>query len=243
MEEVITSAFSRLTTTLPLKPRQQQLDPALAVLHRGILRSFVEQGHPLTREEMGGIMGGDGTGIDAALERLSQDDLIVLDGLQKQVVGAYPMKIEETPHQVEINGHTIHAMCALDAVSISPMFFRQTVINSRCHLSGMPIQIRQRGKQVLDIMPSPDVQVGIRWQSTCGCATYNLCVEMVFFNDRQTAKRWQGVDIENISIFTLVEAIEFGAQYFLPLLQEDGAARRPQRKKFCSQQIDQALVR
>lgn len=233
MKEVIAAAVSRLTATLPLKPRQQQLEPALATLHRDILYAFVEQGRPLTREEMGRIMGGEDTGIDAALARLSQDDLVVLDGLQKRVVGAYPVTVEETPHQIKINGNTIHAMCALDAVSVSPMFEREVVINSRCHLSGMPIQIRQRGKQVLAIQPASDVHVGVRWQSTCGCAAHNLCMEMVFLKDRETAKQWQGDDNENISIFTLTEAIEFGARYFIPLLKVEDASSPAEQTPCC----------
>jgi hypothetical protein len=120
LDDVITSAVSRLTATLPLKPRQQQLEPALVALHRDILHSFVEQGRPLTRDVMDIILDDEGAGIDAALERLRRDDLIVLDRVQREVEGAYPVTVEETPHQVKINGHTIHAMCALDAVSISP---------------------------------------------------------------------------------------------------------------------------
>jgi hypothetical protein len=41
---------------------------------------------------------------------------------------------------------------------------------------------------------------------------------MVFLKDRDTALRWQKGDLENISIFSLSEAILFGAGFFMPLV-------------------------
>jgi hypothetical protein len=43
-------------------------------------------------------------------------------------------------------------------------------------------------------------------------------MEMVFLKDRQTAEEWQDGDTENVSLFTLPEAVEFGKRFFLPLL-------------------------
>jgi len=210
------AAVERLTGQLPLKPRQAALPPALAAVHRAVLRSLVERGRPLTRDEIAAML--PDHDVDAALVRLGGDDLLVLAAGSREVVGAYPVTSEPTPHQVTVHGHTIHAMCALDAVSVAPMFGADTVIESRCHVTGTPIRIRQSGDRLLAVEPADDVQVGVRWQSPTGVAAHSMCLEMVFLADRATGEQWQGGDTDSISLFTVPEAIAFGAAFFLPLL-------------------------
>ena len=73
------------------------------------------------------------------------------------------------------------------------------------------------GNKVLQAMPA-DVHVGIRWQGTSGCAAKNLCMEMIYLKDTATAEAWQQEDIDNISIYSLDDAVELGAAFFIPLL-------------------------
>ena len=142
------------------------------------------------------------------------------------MVGAYPFTTEKTPHTVEISGVKTYAMCAVDALSISPMFDSEVTIESRCQVSGAPIRIRQFQMEILEAQPSLHVHVGVRWQSTRGCAAHSLCMEMVFVCDRETAVKWQSEDRENTSIFTLSEAIEFGAGFFLPLVGKEALVEK-----------------
>jgi len=215
----IEEALNLLNEKLPLKGRQQQLEKELLEVHKGILSSFVEKGRPLTRKEIAGKLAG--KDVDRALKRLGGDDLVVLDAEEENVVGAYPMTMQDTPHHLIVNGHKIHAMCALDSLSVSPMFGLEVAIDSRCHVTGEPIHIHQKAKEVLEVKPSPEVHVGIRWQNTCGCAASSLCMEMVFLKDRDTARKWQGEAVNDISLFTLPEAIEFGERFFAPLIQDE----------------------
>ena len=211
------AAVERLTGQLPLQPRQAALPPGWAAVHRAVLRSLVEQGRPLTREEIAAMLpAGD---VDAALARLGGDDLVVLAAGSREVVGAYPVTCEPTPHQVTVHGHTIHAMCALDAVSVAPMFDAETVIESRCHVTRTPIRIRQSGERLLAVEPSDDVRVGVRWQNPTGAAAHSMCLEMVFLEDRATGEQWQGGDTDSITLFTVPEAIAFGSAFFRPLLE------------------------
>jgi len=214
--DTITAAVTRLDSQLPLKARQQQLDAPLVRVHQGTIRTLVEQGRPLTREEIAALL--DGGDVDAALGRLGDDDLVVLSGDGKSAVGAYPVTSEDTPHRVTVQGHAIQAMCALDALSVGPMFQAEVEIHSRCHLTGEPIHIRQRDREILLAEPSGDIQVGVRWQSPTACAAHSMCLEMVFLKDRATGERWQGGDTQSISLFSLDQAIAFGAAFFVPLL-------------------------
>jgi hypothetical protein len=211
----VEQGLQKLTSLLPLKARQDALQPELRELHRDILRSFATNGEPLTRQQIANRVGQ--SQVDAVLSQLSADDLVVLAPDGREISGAYPYTVEQRVHRVEVNGHQVHAMCALDAISIAPMADAQTKIHSRCHVTDSPVEITMQGNEVLSATPA-DVHVGIRWQSTSGCAAKNLCLEMVYLKDTETARAWQQQDPDNIDIYPLSQAVVFGSAFFRPLL-------------------------
>lgn len=212
----VEQAIERLHSQLPLRARQQALPPELAEVHRAILRSFIERGRPLKSTELASMVpGGD---IAGALKRLGDDDLVVLNRDGSEPVGAYPMTVSDTPHRIEVAGHNFHAMCALDALSIAPMYDLEVRIESRCHVTGESISIVQRGMDIIEAHPDREVRVGIHWKNPCGAAAHSMCLEMVFLRDAETAAKWQNGDTENLTVFTLDEAIAFGAGFFKPLV-------------------------
>ena len=218
MTTSISNAVQRLNEQLPLKARQQALPPELASVHRATLSSLARQGRPPNREELGELLGnGD---IDAALARLASDDLVVLNPACTGIAGAYPMTTEETPHHLKVNKQPVNAMCALDSLSVGPMFDAEVEISSRCHVTGTPITIHMQGETLQEVSPSPEVHVGVRWQNPSACAAHSMCLEMVFLQDQPTALEWQAGDTENTSLFNLQDAIAFGAGFFTPLLQD-----------------------
>jgi mercuric reductase len=117
---LIQQAVDKLNSLLPLAARQQQLDPELRQLHQLILRTFVEQGRPLPITKAAGQL--EQHNVQQAFQFLAKHDLVVLDVGQQMIMMAYPLTYEVTPHIVEVNGHAINAMCALDALSVAPMF-------------------------------------------------------------------------------------------------------------------------
>ena len=213
--QIYSADLDHLNQLLPLKARQDALDPVLRDLHREVLLSFAATGRPLTRAQIAAQAGDER--VDEVLERLAADDLIVLSGDRKEVTGAYPFTIEQRVHRVNINGHDACAMCALDALSIAPMCNASTRILSQCQVTEMPVEIQMNADKVLSAMPA-DVHVGIRWQSTSGCAAKNLCMEMVYLKDASIAEAWKQQDPDNISTYPLDQAVKFGAAFFKPLL-------------------------
>lgn len=207
----------RLHALLPLKKRQQGLSQEEAELHRAILRSFMERGRPLTREEIARSPGA--VDADDILSRLRDNDLVVLDE-HGEVSGAYPFTMEGTPHRLEVNGHHLHAMCALDALAVSPMFGLEVKIDSRCVASNAPIHLRQRSFDMLEMKPSKDLLLGIHWRQSTTCAAHSLCREMVFLKDLGAAMVWRQTAPEDRELFELREAVSIAAQFFVPLLQE-----------------------
>ena len=212
----IDAAIQRLNTLLPLKQRQNNLCSELKSLHQAELQSLVNHGRSLQEDEMKQHI--TGINIDNPLQLLAAEDLVVLDKQHKNLVGAYPVTLEQTPHRIVVNGNTIYAMCALDAVSIAPMFDTYVEIYSRCHVSKEPITIKMQGSAIVTAHPSTQIIVGIRWQTPSNIAAHSMCTEMVFFNDTVNATIWYNQDQKNISLFSLQDAATFGKAYFMPLL-------------------------
>ncbi|UCE90277.1 MAG: alkylmercury lyase family protein [Pseudomonadota bacterium] len=212
----ISAALERLNSQLPLKARQDALPSVLKATHQSVLYSLAERGRPPTMDELEVALGMGK--VEAALQRLGADDLIVLDAEGKQLVGAYPVTLEQTPHKISVNGNSIHAMCALDAVSVAPMFDAKVTIDSTCHVSATPITVAMQGREIVDVKPTAEVTVGIRWRMPSAVAAHSMCMEMVFLKDRRTVQAWLNGDTENIALFTLPEAVAFGTAFFRPLL-------------------------
>jgi hypothetical protein len=217
MTTSISNAVQRLNSQLPLKLRQAALPPGLVNVHRATLASLAGQGRPPDREELNELLAGED--VDAALTRLASDDLVVLNTTGTEIVGAYPMTTETTLHHLRVNKQPVNAMCALDALSVGPMFNAGVEISSRCHVTGTAITIHMQGESLREVRPSPDVHVGVRWQNPSACAAHSMCLEMVFLQDQPTALEWRAGDTENTSLFNLQDAIAFGAGFFTPLLQ------------------------
>jgi mercuric reductase len=216
----VQQAVDKLTGLLPLAARQQQLDAELLALHQAILGTFVKQGRPLPITEAAGYLSQHS--VEQAFQILAQSDLIVLDVEQQMIMGAYPLSYEVTPHVVEVNGHPINAMCALDALSVAPMFEVETNIKSSCAIAGTPVSIHMQGEQVTSVDVGDDLYVGIRWQAPCGAAAHSLCRDMVFLLGQEAVAKWQQRSELEGSVFDLTTAVAIGRAFFRPLLLNSG---------------------
>lgn len=230
----LAEALRRAHDLLPLKARQDSLDKPLADLHRAILRSLVENGRPLTRKEIEQRLGSEHRAANAVAILGSYDlvvrnaltvrdavtsELVVLDAKGGDIVGAYPLTSEETPHHIEVNEHRLYAMCAVDALAVGAMFDVETKIESSCHVSGEAVSVHQKGTEIWTAEPN-GVCVGVRWQRLADCCAHAMCRQMVFLKDEATARAWQSSDPLSKELFSLNDAIQFGEAFFKPLLQD-----------------------
>lgn len=211
----VEKALNRLISVLPLKDKQEACGREMKELHQKVLRSFVEQGRILTKAEMALHV----TNMDEAVNILKANDMVVFSD-SGEPIGAYPFTMEEREHRISINGHMVHAMCALDALGVSPMFGMATHISSKCRVTGAPVSIRQTGQVIQNPEEAGDLRFGIIWAaaSSCSCCANSLCMEMMFLKDGEVAEQWLAEDQGNREVFTLQEAVEFGSRFFMPLM-------------------------
>jgi len=215
MSAKVDKALNRLKTILPLKDRQEQCSAPIKELHQNVLRSFVTRGRILSREEMAQYV----DNLEEAIRVLTSHDMVVFSE-NGDPIGAYPFTMEAREHKVRVNGRQVYAMCALDALAVSPMFETKTQVNSICRITGDPVTIEQSGKTIENLDESGDIHFGIIWgaASDGACVADSLCMEMMFLLDNTVANQWLAEDLDNREIFTLPEAVEFGARFFVPLM-------------------------
>jgi mercuric reductase len=219
----INNAIDRLNKILPLTHRLQSLEPELAAVYRNILSSYVDIGRSLNKSEIA-LQVDD---VDATIEVLKANDMVVFDEIDEPV-GAYPFTMEQRMHRVDVNGHRLHCMCALDALAVSPMFGLETVINSKCAVTGQPISIEQHDHAIVNDEDNRDVYFGISWNSAANnCCATSLCTEMLFLKSGAIADVWRDEDPDNRELFSLTEAVDFAAGFFVPLLHNQASRRRP----------------
>lgn len=218
MSQLSDYALDRLRSILPLAHRQAALSLELRTLHRAFLHTLVEQGRAMSSDEIADFAPGRDTAL--AIWILAAADLIVL-GRDGHPVGAYPITVEPTPFELTIDGASLYAMCAFDAVSVAPMFDAAVAIRSRCPITGVELRLEQRGGELVQAAPSSDVQVGIWWRNPGSVAARNLCPGIVFLRDRAAALAWQAGDTDDHDIANLYDAIDAGARFFRPLVAEE----------------------
>ena len=211
----IDKALEKLISVLPLKDNQDKCSAEVKRLHQAILRSFVEKGRILNREEMVLYT----TDIDNALTVLKNHDMVVFSA-KGTAIGAYPFTMEKREHAIQVNNHIVYAMCALDALAVSPMFDMDTQISSECRVTHDAITIRQSNQTTTNLDEVGKVHFGIIWAAANdgdSCAN-SLCMEMIFLRDEKIAQQWLVEDSINREIFSLREAVEFSARFFVPLM-------------------------
>jgi mercuric reductase len=215
MTEKLEKALDRLKSILPLKERQDACSKQIKELHQRILRSFVDKGRILSKEEMAEHI----CDLEEAISVLKENDMVVFCK-NGEPLGAYPFTMEAREHAVRVHGHLVYAMCALDALSVSPMFGVATQITSQCRVTGDHLNIQQSGNKILNLHKAGDIHLGIYWGAANrdSCIADSLCMEMMFLRDREIARQWLAEDSDNREVFTLQEGVEFGGRFFAPLL-------------------------
>ena len=214
MNAEVNAALKRLDSILPLVSGLRSLSGDDTALYCKLINSYVQQGRTLTLHEVDELV----DDAEQALNNLVGSKLIVLDA-DGNPAGAYPFTSEEREYKVHVDGVTVHCMCALDALGVSPMFNKPTVIDSQCRITGEKVHIEQNGTEFS--AGTLNVWFGINWGAAASdtvCAE-SLCMEMMFLTNKSVAREWMTGSPEMREIFDLASAVEFSAGFFVPLAE------------------------
>jgi mercuric reductase len=193
---------------------------------RRLLGLHVELGCAPSADQIAESVGLPCASVAAALADLASRDIIVRDSAGR-VVAAYPFSQPATGHLVSLGGHTLNAMCAIDALGIGAMIGRDVAIASSCRRCGAAIGIATEGRGSAIARASPAGPVV--WASTAyeSHAALSLCRATAFFCDEDHFAAWrtaEGVALPG-HLLALDEALQFARAVFGPFLAEDGRQR------------------
>ena len=215
MNNKVVNATRRLAEILPLQQNLASLDDTSRKIYKYIIKSFVNAGQPPSLQDISELSP---LPIEV-VQSLAAKDMITLNE-NLEITGAYPFTVEQRAHRLIISNHELHAMCALDALAPAAMFHCPSTIDSQCEVSKKPVHIELDNKTILND-EARETFFGINWQAACSsqsCAS-SLCTEMVFLLNKTIAEQWLNENPEQREIFTLPEAVEFSAAFFVPLMQ------------------------
>jgi len=131
------------------------------------LESFSSEEVAVTREAFQGLLHGRPTRLDSlartldlsvvvvetAVARLVERGTMARDAETGEIVAARGLSLTKTPHTLTLDGHQVHAFCAVDAVGIPAALDLDARVQSRCHLCGTPLTITFAKGVVTDAPP------------------------------------------------------------------------------------------
>ncbi|MBI2735947.1 MAG: hypothetical protein HYX38_05260 [Rhodospirillales bacterium] len=206
----------------------RKLDPEQDLVWRAALWLYADLGHAPRTIDLAAKTGLAPADVSVLLDELEARDLLALDGESGQLRLAYPFTQAKTEHQVELNGRTLYALCAIDALGVGAMYRADTAIQSRCRHCGQAIRLTTlgAGRTVGSVEPSGSVV----WYDYAydGSAAASCCPSIAFFCSDAHLEQWRPAQIGHRTGTRLAmdEALEVGRAIFGPVLVESSDAER-----------------
>ncbi|NJD68244.1 MAG: hypothetical protein C3F12_03365 [Candidatus Methylomirabilota bacterium] len=92
---------------------------------------------------------------DELLSTLERKGLAVRDQRSNQITAAYPLSTRPTQHQIMLKdkGKPRYAVCAIDALSVAPLFGAAVTVNTTCQQCGRSIRIYVERNRIAAVQP------------------------------------------------------------------------------------------
>src|ERR671910_71052 len=139
---------------------------------------------PASPEEIAAISAKSPEEVRAALDRFPSAEW----DEQGRVVGL-GLTLQLTPHCLELEGHTLFAWCALDALLFPALLARPASIESPCRGTGDPVHIEVTPARIEAAEP-PSAVVSIVAARDLATVHSVACNNTHFFSSPEVASRW-----------------------------------------------------
>jgi alkylmercury lyase len=141
-------------------------------------------GKPASPEEIAAAAGKSPEVVRAALDRFPSAEW----DEQGRVVGL-GLTLRLSPHRLELEGHTLFAWCALDALLFPALLGRPASIESPCRGTGEPVHIEVTPAEIKTVEP-PSAVVSIVAARDLASVRSVGCNNTHFFSSPEAASRW-----------------------------------------------------
>lgn len=204
-----------------LLTRRNSLPEPLQLLHRRTLLAFGRSGKPPTRAQLESWATELHLELDASLRHMAESELAFLDPAGREITGGVPFAPGPTAHQVRIvDGATVFANCAIDALGIAAMLDRDVEVASLDPLTGEQFTASSRAGHWTWQPIEAVVFVGSSGQ---GRLTETCCPVINFFTSSDHALAYQSAHALDGFVLALSDAVEAGALIFGDLLRSQSA--------------------
>ncbi len=96
--------------------------------------------------------------VGQLLEALVAKGFVVRDTSQGAVAAAYPLSVRPTRHRVTLgSGQRVHALCAVDALGVSPLFGVSVTIEACCPHCDQTIRLHVQEGEIANREPADAV--------------------------------------------------------------------------------------
>lgn len=190
-------------------------------VRRILLQDYGRHGRAPTIPALATMAGTSENQVRDVLAQLRERDLVVFDADQDRIGGAYPFTDRDTEHRVLLEGLSVNAMCAIDALGAGAMYERDIRALSRCRACNLSISVetRDRGTALASYTPKTAVVwSGLRYADNC--AATSLCTVIAFFCSDEHLEAWRTANHPDIQghRLSIEEAHEVGMAVFGPML-------------------------
>jgi hypothetical protein len=151
--------------------KNANLSPMEDEIRKSILRIFANTGNPPTVNEiMKRIPASSENDVNQAIRKLQEMDLLTLQA--SVITSAYPCSAAETRHRVVFpNGHSVHALCATDALGMHFMLGEDITIKSVCPECEHEITIVLNQGRIVSRDPENVIEY-VKVRESCGSPTH-----------------------------------------------------------------------
>ena len=98
-------------------------------------------GRPAMVAELPTAMGLPSAVAEAAVERLTERGILVVEPDTGKITGARGLSLTETSHRLILEGQRRYAFCAVDAVGIPAALETDATVESKCHHCQTPLRL------------------------------------------------------------------------------------------------------
>lgn len=187
-----------------------------------VLRLYAARGRPPGADEIAAATGIDESRIAALLRKLQLRDLIGLEAGSDTIWLAYPFTERATGHRVELNGHVLNALCAIDALGVAAMYGTDVTVESQCRSCGETIRVAtgDAGRTLRSVShPEAVVWYDFAYEDS---AASSCCPAIAFFCSDGHLQRWLDGQVARRTgaRLDMNEALEVSRAIFGPVLRE-----------------------